>query len=137
MPYDPSPIRRDSVITQSAQEICRLIEADPQGRARGAGGARLRNAQRTEHRARETAEERQRQAEDAAMAQELAPADAPRKQFVEEVVLELTASAADRVDWGRALLHAHSPWLEPADDEKSGDPSSRSLSAAAPSNDYH
>ncbi len=28
MAYDPSPIRRDSVITQSAQEICRLIEAE-------------------------------------------------------------------------------------------------------------
>jgi GntR family transcriptional regulator, transcriptional repressor for pyruvate dehydrogenase complex len=28
MAYDPSPIRRDSVITQAAQEICRLIEAE-------------------------------------------------------------------------------------------------------------
>jgi DNA-binding FadR family transcriptional regulator len=28
MAYDPAPIRRDSVITQSAQEICRLIEAE-------------------------------------------------------------------------------------------------------------
>jgi len=28
MAYDPVPIRRDSVITQSAQEICRLIEAE-------------------------------------------------------------------------------------------------------------
>jgi DNA-binding FadR family transcriptional regulator len=28
MAYDPSPIKRDSVITQSAQEICRLIEAE-------------------------------------------------------------------------------------------------------------
>src|SRR3984885_11043480 len=31
MPYDPSPIRRDSVITQAAQEICRLIEAERLG----------------------------------------------------------------------------------------------------------
>ena len=28
MAYDPTPIRRDSVITQAAQEICRLIEAE-------------------------------------------------------------------------------------------------------------
>ncbi len=28
MAYDPSPIRRDSVITQAAQEICRLMEAE-------------------------------------------------------------------------------------------------------------
>ena len=28
MAYDPAPIRRDSVITQAAQEICRLIEAE-------------------------------------------------------------------------------------------------------------
>src|ERR1700733_6658739 len=28
MAYDPAPIRRDSIITQSAQEICRLIEAE-------------------------------------------------------------------------------------------------------------
>jgi DNA-binding FadR family transcriptional regulator len=28
MGYDPAPIRRDSVITQAAQEICRLIEAE-------------------------------------------------------------------------------------------------------------
>lgn len=26
--YEPSPIRRDSVITQAAQEICRLVEAE-------------------------------------------------------------------------------------------------------------
>jgi GntR family transcriptional regulator, transcriptional repressor for pyruvate dehydrogenase complex len=31
MGYDPSPIRRDSVITQAAQEICRLIEAERLG----------------------------------------------------------------------------------------------------------
>jgi DNA-binding FadR family transcriptional regulator len=31
MAYDPSPIRRDSVITQAAQEICRLIEAERLG----------------------------------------------------------------------------------------------------------
>jgi DNA-binding FadR family transcriptional regulator len=31
MAYDPSPIRRDSVITQAAQEICRLVEADRLG----------------------------------------------------------------------------------------------------------
>ena len=35
MAYDPAPIRRDSVITQAAQEICRLIEAE----RLGAGGA--------------------------------------------------------------------------------------------------
>ncbi len=28
MAYDPTPIRRDSVITQAAQEICRLMEAE-------------------------------------------------------------------------------------------------------------
>ncbi|HEY2528007.1 MAG TPA: FCD domain-containing protein [Xanthobacteraceae bacterium] len=28
MTYEPSPIRRDSVITQAAQEICRLVEAE-------------------------------------------------------------------------------------------------------------
>lgn len=28
MAYDPAPIRRDSVITQAAQEICRLVEAE-------------------------------------------------------------------------------------------------------------
>jgi DNA-binding FadR family transcriptional regulator len=31
MAYDPSPIRRDSVITQAAQEICRLAEAERLG----------------------------------------------------------------------------------------------------------
>ena len=31
MAYDPTPIRRDSVITQAAQEICRLIEAERLG----------------------------------------------------------------------------------------------------------
>ncbi len=31
MTYDPSPIRRDSVITQAAQEICRLVEAERLG----------------------------------------------------------------------------------------------------------
>src|SRR5580700_11738040 len=31
MAYDPAPIRRDSVITQAAQEICRLIEAERLG----------------------------------------------------------------------------------------------------------
>ena len=31
MGYDPSPIRRDSVITQAAQEMCRLIEAERLG----------------------------------------------------------------------------------------------------------
>jgi len=31
MAYDPSPIRRDSVITQAAQEICRLVEAERLG----------------------------------------------------------------------------------------------------------
>ncbi len=31
MPYDPTPIRRDSVITQAAQEICRLMEAERLG----------------------------------------------------------------------------------------------------------
>jgi GntR family transcriptional repressor for pyruvate dehydrogenase complex len=33
MVYNPSPIRRDSVITQAAQEICRLIEAERLGPA--------------------------------------------------------------------------------------------------------
>jgi GntR family transcriptional regulator, transcriptional repressor for pyruvate dehydrogenase complex len=33
MAYDPSPIRRDSVITQAAQEICRFIEAERLGPA--------------------------------------------------------------------------------------------------------
>src|ERR1044071_7118445 len=28
MPYAPAPIRRDSVITRAAQELCRLIEAE-------------------------------------------------------------------------------------------------------------
>ncbi len=31
MAYDPAPIRRDSVITQAAQEICRLAEAERLG----------------------------------------------------------------------------------------------------------
>src|SRR5579863_4842690 len=31
MAYDPTPIRRDSVITQAAQEICRLVEAERLG----------------------------------------------------------------------------------------------------------
>ena len=31
MAYDPTPIRRDSVITQAAQEICRLMEAEQLG----------------------------------------------------------------------------------------------------------
>lgn len=31
MAYDPTPIRRDSVITQAAQEICRLMEAEGLG----------------------------------------------------------------------------------------------------------
>jgi DNA-binding FadR family transcriptional regulator len=35
MAYNPTPIRRDSVITRAAQEICRLIEAE----RLGAGGA--------------------------------------------------------------------------------------------------
>ena len=28
MAYGPSPIKRDSVISQAAQEICRIIEAE-------------------------------------------------------------------------------------------------------------
>src|SRR5437868_3469132 len=31
MAYEPAPIRRDSVITRAAQELCRLIEADDLG----------------------------------------------------------------------------------------------------------
>src|SRR5258705_2187723 len=31
MAYSPSPIRRDSVISQAAQEICRFIEAEKLG----------------------------------------------------------------------------------------------------------
>jgi DNA-binding FadR family transcriptional regulator len=31
MGYDPAPIKRDSVITQAAQEICRLVEAERLG----------------------------------------------------------------------------------------------------------
>jgi len=31
MAYNPAPIRRDSVISQAAQEICRFIEAERLG----------------------------------------------------------------------------------------------------------